>query len=222
MSKKVEKEQAMALRKRGFGYKEIAKMVGVSVSTVSLWLKDEAWSHEVTKQNQKRAARDNSKRISLLNKARGNQFKKLYGEAERSAVTEFKHYKTAPLFVSGLVIYRLQGVHTGASIRLSTSDIEIHRMFLHFLREYLGVSRETIRIQIALSPAHSPLVCTKEWSKQLKIPVIQFHKYQVIQGNSSKSKSKSSLQYGIGNTIIGSAVLKKKLMKWIELSIRSL
>lgn len=219
MSKKVEKEQAKSLRKRGFSYKDIAKYTGVSVSTVSLWLKHEAWSNEITLQNQKRAARDNSKRISLLNKARSNQFRTLYAEAARSAVTEYKHYRQHPLFIAGLMLYFGKGDNRDTRlIRLSNTKMEIHRIFIGFLTEFLGVSREKVRFVLYISPLHDQKLISMAWSRGLNIPLSQFHKYQVIQGKSSKRV----LQYGIGNTIIGSAVLKRKLTTWIELALKEL
>ncbi len=219
MSKKVEKTQAIELRKRGFSYQEIAKYTNVSVSTVSAWLSSEKWSQKITEDNQKRASKENSKRISLLNKARGNQYKKLYAEAERSAITEYKHYKTNPLFIAGLMLYLGEG-DTGDSrlIRLANIKIDIHRIFIAFLELFLGVPREKIRFWVLLYPDLDPEKCSSVWSKSLKLPLSQFHKYQVLQGKSTKRV----LQYGVGNTIIGSAVMKKKLMKWIELALADL
>jgi predicted transcriptional regulator len=219
MSKKAEKTQAIELRKRGFTYSEIAKYTNVSVSTVSAWLSSEKWSQKVTEDNQKRAAKENSKRISLLNKARGNQYKKLYAEAERSAVTEYKHYRTNPLFIAGLMLYVGEGDNRDSRlIRLANIQIDIHRIFIAFLEEFLGVPREKIRFWVLLYPDLNPEKCSRMWSRALKLPLSQFHKYQVIQGKSTKRV----LQYGVGNTIIGSAVMKKKLMKWIELALADL
>jgi transcriptional regulator with XRE-family HTH domain len=219
MSKKAEKEQAMALRKRGFSYKEIARYTNVSVSTVSLWFKDTAWSKEIAHANQKRAARENSKRISLLNKARTNQFTKLYGEAERSAITEYKHYKHNPLFIAGIMLYFAQGgMRDERLIRLSNANPEIHRIFIAFLTEFLGVPREKVRFWLLLYPTHNPERVSKVWAKKLRLPLSQFHKYQVIE----RSNAKRVLQYGVGNTIIGSAVLKRKLATWVEIAIKEL
>ncbi len=212
-------EQVKQLRKRGFTYTEIEKIVGVSRSTVSLWLSRETWSKAITDDNKKRSAKENSKRISLLNTARGNQYKKLYAEAERSAVTEFKHYKNNPLFIAGLMLYVGEGDNGDSNlIRLANTKIEIHRIFIKFLTEFMGVSREKIRFWVLLYPDLDPLTCSRFWSRGLKIPLTQFHKYQVIEGK----RKKRVLRYGVGNTIIGNAVLKKKLMKWIELVLKEL
>ena len=98
-------EQAVQFRKRGFTYSEISKIVGVSKSTVSNWLSKKAFSKKIKAENTARAARDNVKRISLVNKARTAERKNKYAEAVRSAETEYKHYKKDPLFTSGLMYW---------------------------------------------------------------------------------------------------------------------
>lgn len=212
-------EQAVTLRKRGFTYEEIAKISNVAKSTVSAWLSSESWSNVVTEDNKKRAAKENRKRISLLNTARGNQNKKLYSEAERSAVTEFKHYKHNPLFIAGLMLYVALGdASTNSPIRITNVQKAIHRTFIMFATEYLGVPREKIRFWLILYPDLKPLKCSRAWSKALHFPISQFHKYQVVPGRAKKP----TLHDGVGNTIIGGTVLKKKLMKWIELASKEL
>jgi len=88
--------QAVEFRKRGFTYTEIAKIVGISKSTASAWLSKKAFSKRIDKDNAERAARDNIKRIGLLNKSRATERKARYAQAVRSADTEYKHYRTNP------------------------------------------------------------------------------------------------------------------------------
>ena len=217
--KKVQFEQAKELRKRGFTYEEIGKIVNVSIITVYLWFSRETWSKSIRDDNQKRAAKENKKRISLLNKARGNQYKKLYAEAERSAVTEFKHYKNNPLFIAGLMLYVGEGDNSDNHlIRITNAKIDVHRIFIKFAKEYLGVPREKIRFWVLLYPDLVPQKCALKWSKALRIPLSQFHKHQVIEGRSAKR----TLHDGVGNTIIGGTVLKKKLLKWIAIASKEL
>jgi predicted transcriptional regulator len=212
-------EQAVQFRKRGFTYSEIAKIVGVSKSTVSSWVSKKAFSKKVRADNAQRAARDNVKRIGLVNKARAAERKARYAEAQRSAETEFKHYKKDPLFVAGLMLYAGEGDKTTKHlVRIANSDMEIHRIFISFAKEYLGVSEEKFRFWILLYPDLSEKDCVKKWSKKLGLTKINFHKNQVIVGKSTKR----TLQYGIGNTIIGGTILKLKLNKWIELALKEL
>ena len=211
--------QATQLRKRGFTYEEIAKIVGVSKSTISSWLSEESWSIAVKEDNAKRAAKENKKRISLLNTARGNQNKKLYAEAERSAVTEYKHYKHNPLFTAGLMLYAGSGDFTSPNLmRITSTRKDMHRIFITFATEYLGVPREKIRFWLLFHSKQNPLKYSRIWSKKIRIPLSQFHKYQV-----SPQKPKTlTLHDGVGNTIIGGTISKKKLLKWIELASKEL
>lgn len=207
--------EACQLRKRGFTYTEIAHIVGVSKSTVSTWFSHETWSASVTHDNKKRASKENSKRIGLLNKARSNQFKKQYAEAERNAAISFKHYKHSPAFVAGIVLYTAVGDRSATSqIRISTARKDIHRIFITFAQEYLGVSRENIRFWLLLYPTHIPEKVSRTWARAIRLPIAQFHRYQVIE----KQNNRETLHDGVGNTIIGSAVLKRTLLTWVKLA----
>ena len=210
-------EQAIEFRKRGFTYSEIAKIVGVAKSTVSVWLSKKAFSKKVKEDNLKRTAKDNVKRIGLINKARSFERKTRYLEAEHSAITEYKHYKKDPLFIAGLMLYVGVGDKTLSHLlRITSSDIKVHRIFINFTLSYLGVTQEQIRFWLLLYPDQSESRSVKQWSKELSLTKENFHKNQTIE----KRGKKPTLQHGVGNTIIGGTVLKIKLTKWIELALK--
>ncbi len=204
--------QAVEFRKRGFTYFEIAKICGVSKSTVSNWLSKKRFSKTIAKENAERAARDNKKRMQLLNKARQAERTTRYNEAVRSAETEFKHYKNSPLFVAGLSVYMSAGdLKHRSQIRLTTNKPELHRIFIKFVTEYLGVEKKNLSFWLLLS-GKTPLEKTmKQWSKQISLSPAYFGKTQFI------NPDVKGLQSSTGNTIIGSTVLKHKLNRWIEL-----
>lgn len=212
-------EQALQFRRRGFTYSEIANITGVSKGTIASWLAHEGFSKRVKDDNAARASKENSKRIKLLNKARSNQNERLYREAERSAALEYRHFKQSPLFVAGVTLYMSQGdVRDERMVRLSSSQKDVHRVFIKFAREYLGVPRETVKFWLLLYPTHNEATCVRAWSKALGLKKENYYKTQVVAGGSQKQ----TLQHGVGNTIIGSAVLKRKLRKWIELAMKEL
>jgi transcriptional regulator with XRE-family HTH domain len=212
-------EQALLFRKRGFTLEEIAKICDVSKSTVSKWLKNNAASASVTKQNKKRAGQENAKRLQLMSKARGSERAARYREAVRSADTEYKHYKPSPLFMAGLMLYYAQGdLKNEHQIRLSGTEEKAHKIFIKFATEYLGVSKSNIHFWILLYKGQSEETCMKRWKASTTLPYSQFYKNQYINTN----KTKDTLHNGVGNTIIGSTVLKHKLSRWIELSLKEL
>ncbi|MEY3784445.1 MAG: hypothetical protein RLZZ230_767 [Candidatus Parcubacteria bacterium] len=220
MVRNIEKyEQAISLRKRGFTLEEIAKYCDIAKSTASKWLQDKPFSAQIAKQNVKRAGAENAKRLKLVNKARVGERATLYREATRSAETEFKHYKKDPLFMAGLMLYVGSGdAKDERIIRISSAQMEIHSIFIRFAVEYLGVDKNKIHFWLLLYPDLNEEVCMKRWKKATSLPLSQFYKNQVVPGKANKQ----TLHYGVGNTIIGSTVLKHKLTRWVELVIKEL
>lgn len=212
-------DQALAFRKRGFTYAEIAKICNVSVSTLSNWLKAEPFSKKIAADNTKRAVIQNTKRLASINKARTTERKGQYVQMVRLAEIEYKNYRTSPLFIAGLMIYFSAGdTQNDRLIRLSTGKTDAHRVFIRFLTTYLGVEKRSIRFWLLLYPDHDEIVCMKHWCKKTSLNAGQYYKNQVIQSKSTKN----ALHFGVGNTIIGSTLLKKKLNKWIELVTKEL
>lgn len=212
-------EQAISLRKRGFTLEEVAKYCDISKSTASKWLQNKAFSAQVTKQNIKRAGTENAKRLKLVNKARVGERATRYKEALRSAETEYKHYKKDPLFMAGLMLYVGSGdTKDERLIRLSSAQMDIHRIFIKFAVEYLGVEKQKIHVWLLLYPDLNEEVCMKRWKKATTLPLSQFYKNQIVPGKANKQ----TLHYGVGNTIIGSTVLKHKLTRWVQLATKEL
>lgn len=212
-------DQAIAFRKRGFTYSEIAKICAVSVGTVSAWLKPLPFSDVITKQNKTKAASDNKKRMVSINKARTTERTKQYAEVVRLAEIEYQNYRTSPLFMAGLMLYVSEGGADKAGlIRFTSVRPELHKIFISFVVTYLGVEKSSIKFWLLLYPDLDEVLCMKHWSKKTSISVSQFYKNQVIPGRSKKR----TLHFGVGNTIIASTLLKKKLSKWTELALKEL
>jgi transcriptional regulator with XRE-family HTH domain len=212
--KKEAYEQAIAFRRRGFTYSEIAKICGVSISTVSAWLKPLPFAADITAQNKARAAQDNKKRMVSINKARTAERARQYEQIVRMAETEYQNYKQASLFVAGLTLYLSLGDSAHSRlIRLTDSRPELHKLFHTFVVTYLGIEKSGLKFWLLLYPDLDEVACMKYWSKKTGLSVAHFYKSQVIQGRSQKR----TLHFGVGNTIIGSTLLKKKLTRWCEL-----
>ena len=215
-------EQALALRRRGFTLGEIASYCAISKSTVSKWLAKQAFSASVTQQNKKRAGKENAKRLQLMSKTRTQEREARYQDAIRTAATEYKHYQTAPLFIAGLLLFRSHGDYTKTNrntVRFSTTDMEAHRIFIHFVREYLGVEKKVFTCWLQLYPTHNEAKCLRRWQRTTTLPYTQFGKTQFIKGNYRQRKT---LHFGVGNTIIGSTVLQHKLVYWTDRLLKEL
>jgi len=208
-------KQAIEFRKRGFTYSEIARICDVSKATVSNWLKNEGSSVRIKEDNIRKAARDNQKRMQLLNKTRKAERTARYTEAARSAETEYKHYRKDTAFMAGLMLYQAAGdLRDEHKVRLSSNRAEVHRVFIHFAIDYLGVRKQDVQFWL-LFTGNVPLERhTRWWSRQIGLPFARFGKPQFVNPNAT------TLHKGTGNTIIGSTVLKCKLTRWLELAAK--
>lgn len=212
-------EMATYYRKRGFSYSEIAKLCEVSKGTVSNWLAKKKFSKSVKEDNIRKAVTANKARLALINKAKQSERDNRYKEAVRSAETEFKHYQQDPLFIAGLMLYAGVGDNKDrAKLRIANAQPDVHRIFISFLKTYMGVEKSRIRFWLLLYPDLNESQCERVWLRKLKLAKDNCHKHQVIQGKSNKR----TLQYGVGNTIIVDTVLKHKLNRWIELALKKL
>lgn len=206
--------QAEALRKRGFTLAEIAKVCDVSKATVSNWLKNKAFSEVVSQQNKRRVGQENAKRLRLIAKTRGTERKRRAEDAVRAADTEFKHYKSHPLFIAGVVAYATAGDTKDAhQIRLSSAKIDVQTVFIRFVEEYLGIDPVKIHLWLQLYPTHDEAKCMRRWKQATGLSYQQFYKNHVVKHQGATKP----LHFGVGNTIIGSTSGKQKLLRWVEL-----
>ncbi len=217
--KEAQYEEAKSLRLRGFSYAAIAKICAIAPSTVHAWFAKDTFSQAVTASNRKRAAKENKVRIGVINQARKKERAVQYAAVVKLAETEYKHYRTSPLFMAGLMVYVSEGdTQHPRLIRMANSRPELHRVFIRFLHEFMGVERNQVRFWLLLYPDLDETTCMKHWIKKIGVSAGQFYKNQYIQGRSQKR----TLHFGVGNTIIGSTLLKKKLVRWIELALKEL
>jgi transcriptional regulator with XRE-family HTH domain len=207
-------QRALALRQRGYTLAEIASACSISKATASNWLKNNDFSSTVTVRNKRRAGLENAKRLHLINKTKRSERTRRYQEVERSAAVEYRHYKRDPLFTAGLMVYAACGdLQTDHVLRVSSGQMNLHAVFIAFAVSFLGISRTQIKCWLLLSPTADEVMCMKRWCRGLKISPAQFHKNQFR----TSSGAKSSLQFGVGTTIIGSTLLKRKMKVWVTL-----
>lgn len=209
-----DKEIAFHLRKEGKTYKEIQNVLRVSPSTLSFWLSNEEWSKHTKKINTEKHIIRSTEHMRKMNEGRNLMLEKKYKKVEEDAEKEFEVYKSDPLFMAGLMVYAGEGDKTNRfNIRLANSEFYLHLVFIRFSEKFLDVKRDKIKVWLLLYPDHNIKENIEIWSKKLNIPIENFNKSQVILGRETKRK----LQYGVGNSIISSTSLKKKMLKWLEL-----
>lgn len=144
MAKPELQQQAQKLRRQGFSVKEIEKQLGVSRSTVSLWVRDVELT-EVQKAHlaERQHAATAKKPGAEANAIRFRNLRRQYQEAGRIRAREgrFLHH-------AGCMLYWAEGEKSKNTLHFVNSDPNMLLLFMRFLREEMCVSNDEISLRI--------------------------------------------------------------------------
>lgn len=195
--KTVERERARQLRReRGLPVKQIARLVGVAPSSVSVWVRDVPLTP------------DQLEALRQLNPAYNRQLRGANGNAERGRARRREYQEEGramarrgePLHVAGTMLYWGEGDkgHKN-SARLSNSDVELLRLFVRFVRICHGVPDGQLRVTCHLFADHIERQTEIEqyWLDAVDLPRERLCKSFVnVYSKYSQKKRKNRLPYG--------------------------
>ena len=131
--------------------KEIARLVGVAPSSVSLWVRDIPLSAEQLESLRLRnPAYNRQLRGANRNAERGRERRRAYQDEGRAMAR-----RGDVLHVAGAMLYWAEGDKGSRNCaRLSNSDAEVLRFFVRFLRECFQVPDQQLRVTCHLFADH--------------------------------------------------------------------
>lgn len=182
------KEKAIALRKRGFSFREISESVGVSKSTASLWLSGVRLSLKAKERinklsviGRRKANRTNNKKKIVENKEISERVEKYFKQVSFS-----KDY----LKIICAILYWREGTKNDGGVVFMNSDPKMIKYFLYSFRNAFSVDESKFRALIHLHEYHNPEVQLKFWSNITKIPKFRFFK-PYLKSNTGKNKKEN-------------------------------
>ncbi|PIR85040.1 hypothetical protein COU15_03060 [Candidatus Kaiserbacteria bacterium CG10_big_fil_rev_8_21_14_0_10_45_20] len=208
-----EKKKAILLRKKGESIKEIARVLGVSKGSVSLWVRDIL----LTKQQRSiLTARGFSK--DAIEKRRLNRIGKtdkrhaIVFDAAKDSIQEIS---SRELWLIAVALYWGEGGKTRKGlVRISNSDPDLLRMIMRFFREVEGVPEEKFRCHVHTFSHLNAKKAEKYWSQITHIPLTRFYKTYVKQSTATQQK-RDTTPYGTAQIYICDTALYLKMMGWI-------
>ncbi len=214
------REKAIELRRSGKSYKTIHREIGIPLSTLSDWFRNEEWSIEIRDRLGKEQSLSFPKKLQAVIKANKERWAKLHQNYRNQAKKEFSLLKDTPLFVAGLMLYWGEGDKglKGSQVKLANTDPAMIRIFYTFLKDVIAVPTEKIFIWLLLYPDLLDTVQKNFWSKATGIPISQFKNSIYIQGRHPTKR----LSYGVCNIYVSSREFKEKIMTWLDLSQKML
>jgi hypothetical protein len=211
-----EREEARRLRRgEGRSVKEIARLLGVSRSSVSLWVRDieltDAQHAALLARNPAYNQQRNGWAATI---ERGRLRRRRYQLAGRRRIRGGD-----PLYVAGCMLYWAEGDKTRGSVRISNSDPEVIRLFGRFLRECFGVRDEQMHVHCNLFADHLAKQHEVEqfWLDLLELPATCLWKSTVNRySRSSQRKRVNRLPYGTCKLTVHSTELVQAIYGSIQ------
>lgn len=215
MKSRATKEAALKLRAEKKSYNEISKLLGVSKGTLHYWFRNNLMSKRVKAKLTLAARKKMGKHMAMMNLKAKEKREKMYEQKRREADILYKKFGKESLFISGLMIYWGEGDNKLANgqVRVANSNPLMLKMFHLFLKRYLPLVKEKIKMYLVLYPGIDDKKCHVFWSKMVGVALDKFTKSHYIRGRSTYNK----LAHGIGTIIVSSRSYKEIIMRWLAL-----
>ena len=178
MAKSKERLKARELRKLGESIKKIAKQLNVSVASVSSWCRDINLTKTQFNKLKERITNPNyGNKLAYLNKIKSETNKKI-NALKNLGIKEVGKLNKREVFLIGIALYWGEGFKKDHQVGLATSDINMARFFIYWLKICFNLSHEDLilRATANISYKNNILDIEKFWADELKIPRDQFSK----------------------------------------------
>jgi hypothetical protein len=165
---------AEAMRRQGHSYSEIQQVVGVSTSSLSLWLKDVPLTEEHRIAIEQRRVAGRERTIEAL---RGRRMAREQHTRD-TAARQIGELAESELFVAGVVAYWAEGAKgkpwsASPSVVFMNSDPGMVCLFLAWLR-LLGIGPDRLSFRVAIHESGDVDRALHYWAEVVGVPANQF------------------------------------------------
>jgi transcriptional regulator with XRE-family HTH domain len=172
--KVAEQERARTLRAHAWILNEIARELGVSKSSVSLWVR------EIPFDESARAARAGANRnLGAQNRGPNKLAQAKQVEIDRlmaAGSDRMGQLSERDLLVAGAALYAGEGGKTDNQVRFANSDPRMIALFLVWFRRFFAVDESRLRLRLYLHQGLDLEAANEFWSNLTAIPISQFSK----------------------------------------------
>jgi DNA-binding transcriptional MerR regulator len=164
--KLAERQQARRLRRTGLPLAEIAALLGVSKSSVSLWVRD------VPFDPLPRPARGRRRSPNSLQRRKQSEIDRLLREGQ----ARIGRLSEREFLVAGVALYAGEGSKGDGSVLFTNSDPRLIAFFCSWLRHFFPIDESRLRVRLYLHQGLDLDVAIAHWSALTGIPESQFVK----------------------------------------------
>ncbi len=169
-----ERERARQLRAQAWTINEIVAELGVSKSSVSIWVRDVEFD-EAT-----RAARAGANRRRGARRRGPNRLQtRKHAEIDRLLAAGRERVGTLSdrdLLIAGTALYAGEGDKTDGVVKFANSDPRMIALFCWWLRRFFEIDETRLRVRLYLHQGLDLDAANQFWSELTDIPLSQFGK----------------------------------------------
>lgn len=217
MARLKDHEKALALRKQEMSYSQIKKILGVSKSTLSGWLRDYPLSEQRIKELQRIGARRSEHAIEKFRETMRQKREKRLEETYKTQKKRVLPLNKRELFLAGLFLYWGEGTKCRMdTVGMANSDPSVIKFFITWVTKSLKVPSENLRVQLHL---YNDMNTNKElnyWSEELKIPLEQFTRPYIKASFSKRINHKGSFKHGTCKVRVHNVPLAEKIIMTLK------
>lgn len=212
MTKINERRKVVELRKKGQTYSEIRKIVKVSKSTLSLWLKTCPLSGKQLERVKKIKYRAIEKFRETMKIKRKNRLEKYLKEVKK----KFLPFTKKELLIAGLFLYWGEGNKASShTISINNTDPSVLKFTKYWYLHALDIKEKNMKIYLHL---YKDMNISKEinyWSRQLNITKSQFIRPYIKESKKSDIDQKG-FGHGTCALVVHNTVIKEKILMGIQ------
>lgn len=211
--KSSEKNKAIALRRQGVALGQIARTLGVSKASVSVWVREIV----MTSEQQQTLLSNSHSRVAIEKRrqSRMDRHKTERAEVADEAWQEAHKLIHNPLWVTAVALYWGEGGKTQRTTRIANSDPAVISLMARFFKQVCGVPVAKMRGHVHAFAGSEILAIEEYWAKVSGIPRQQFFKSYLKNSVAGLGKRRT-LPNGTFQMYVHDTKLFLKMMAWIE------
>lgn len=212
------RRRAIALRRRGLSYREIAESIGAAKGSLSLWLRHVPISEEQRKYLLVRYMEGRRKGAATMKARRMATERLIMSEA----AAEIGELTSRELFVAGVIAYWAEGSKSkpwGQTTRVAfvNSDPGMIVLFLHWL-DLVGIEKDRLVFRLSIHERADVRRAMDFWAGVVGVPPAQFRRPTL------KRHNPKTVRKNVGETYFGcltitvrrSTELYRRIAGWYE------
>lgn len=186
------RERAQALRRNGWGIKEIARKLGASQSSVSAWSRDIFLSQKQQNRLLNKSKTEGQKALFRLAEIARKKRVEIVMNQKILGEKDVKKLSKRDLFIAGLALYWGEGYKKGnEELGFTNNDPRVIKFIMKWLIEIYDVSILDFIFRISMNEVYENSIAhvTRKWARILRVDQAQFTKPSIIHVRAQKTYS---------------------------------